>query len=215
MIKYKGVKSMHMTDEELRKVGIDPDVLAALPKKYRDEQLVRARLLKSLGKIPDASSQRKVLKPQKRPTQNVRRLPNPKARYLQPAILRRQGQKNGEKLYFTEADDIQQVIEAWVYRHRKHPPNPKDVEFFAKYLIQSVDGNTCSDNGVQKAVAVMKWWIVLLRRQWKDLEDAPKSDSSHTTAKGIGHAWWDIFWEVKGRMDEVARKRFGGKLSLR
>jgi DNA repair protein REV1 len=216
MIKYKGVKSMQLTDDDLRNVGIDPDVLAILPKKLRDEQLVRARLLKQHGKLPDVSSQRKIIRPRRISPKNVRRLPNPNARYMQPAVLRRQGPKSGEKLYFTEADDIQNAIEAWVERHKKYPPEQRDIEFFAKFLVQSVDSAVSADSGVEKAIAVMKWWRVLLRRRYKDFENV--TDSTKVEGhpeKAIAETWWRVFADVKDRMDNVAKKRFGCKLSLR
>ncbi|KAG7442234.1 DNA repair protein [Guyanagaster necrorhizus] len=211
-----------MTDDDLRNFDIDPEVFFALPKNVQREQLTRARLLKQEGGIPEVSDEHKSLRPRKRlySLDGIYRAPPPQAKYPEVPVLRQRGKEKGEKLCFTEADDIQNILEAWVTRFTKRPPNKKDVEFFSKFLVRSVDCDTASGVGVEKAIAIVKWWLVLLRRNWRDFEhetfEAHEHDSEETrTRRAVAEAWWQMFRNVKEEMDVVARKKFGGKLSLR
>ncbi|KAK0473587.1 hypothetical protein IW261DRAFT_1503671 [Armillaria novae-zelandiae] len=202
-----------MTDDDLRKFDIDPDVFFALPKNVQREQLTRARLLKLEGGIPEVSDEHKSLRPRKRlySLDGIYRAPPPQARYREGPVLRQRGKEKGEKLSFTEADDIQHIIELWVGQFTKRPPNKKDVEFFSRFLVRSVE---CDDVGVGRAVAIVKWWLVLLRRNWRDFEHGAVEDREDETW-AVAVAWWKTFREVKEEMDVVARRKFGGKLSLR
>ena len=174
------------------------------------------------------TGERKVLKaPVYRPKRSskspgyvFRPPPPPKAVYVKPPTLKQQGKEKGEKLLFTDKEDVQGVIETWVESFKEHAPNQRDVDYFAKFLVQSVDGSRSSDSGVEKAVAVVKWWLVLLRRNFGVWEDAPELDEeagrpARVTSEYVGRAWWKAFREVKEKMDAAARKKFGGCLSLK
>lgn len=207
---------VRITEAQLRDLDIDPEVFAGLPIKVQREQLIRARVLKKEGYVPDESTQRKVLKPIKpftSPSRRRRRGPAPKAVYIQPPILRQQG--NGkEKLCYFETDDIQSVIEKWVTSYRHWAPKEKDLEFFSRYLLQCMESRE-GDTGLERAVSIMKWWLVLLRRMWRELEDEDPQTTCQDPNERAAISWWKAFKEVKKRLDEVTKKRFGGKLSLR
>lgn len=203
------------TDDDLRDLDIDLDVFAALPRAVQREQLTVARLIKTNGAIPEFSGERLILKPKKYiPPPDLFRQPPPYAKYPEKAKLRTQGKSKGEKVFFTETDDVQNLLEAWVNAFKKFGPEEKDVEFFAKFLVQSVDSERSSDTGVERAIAIVKWWLVLLRRYWGDYEYFDELGYDAEDAK-VAEAWWKAFRDVKGRIDIVARKKFGGKLSLR
>ncbi|KAJ6531915.1 hypothetical protein B0H19DRAFT_1273095 [Mycena capillaripes] len=197
------------TEADLRDLNIDPEVFAGLPRAVQREQLTGARLIKTMGAIPEVSGERLILKPRKYvPPPDLFRQPPPYAKYPERPKLRQQGRK-GEKLFFTEADDVQGVLEAWVNAFKKFPPEARDIEFFAKFLVQSVDSERSSDTGVERAIAIVKWWLVLLRRYWGDYEhfEAVGYDAEDAT---VAEAWWKAFRDVKDRIDIVARKKFGG-----
>ncbi|KAI0668358.1 DNA repair protein [Trametes maxima] len=214
--------SINVTQSELRRYGIDPGVFAALPPEMQREQLAAHRA----PGVTVYTGARKVLKPSNGRARGsstsggvvFRPPPAPKAIYLVPPTLKQQGKAKGEKLCFSETDDLQRVIEVWVDGFREHAPNQRDVDYFAKFLVQCVDGMRSSDSGIERAVAVVKWWLVLLRRHfgaWEDVpEDARKSEKPGTTEL-VGRAWWRAFRQVKVKMDEIARKKFGGCLSLK
>lgn len=208
---------VRITGVQLRDLDIDPEVFATLPVKVQREQLIRARFLKKEGYVPDEPTQRKVLKPMKpfiSPSRRRERGPAPKAVYIQPPILRQQGQEKKEKLYYFETDDIQSVIEKWVTSYRHWAPKKKDIEFFSKYLVQCMESRE-GDMGLERAVSIMKWWLVLLRRMWGECEDEDYQTKCQDPNERPAIAWWKAFKEVKKRLDDVAKKRFGGKLSLR
>lgn len=210
--------TVSISEVKLRDLGLDPDVFAVLPIKVQREQLVMARLIKAKGSLPEPPAERKILKAPKAqlPAGFVTyRAPNPKAKYIQPPFLRQQGKTKNEKLYFTETDDIQRIVETWLTTYRRWVPKEKDVEFLSKYLYQSVDRAQATDVGVERAVAVMKWWLVLSRRFWPASEYLEEEDLDSSQRDPIGEAWWDAFRRVKDGMDAITRKRFGGKISLR
>ncbi|KAJ7030391.1 hypothetical protein C8F04DRAFT_1222377 [Mycena alexandri] len=203
------------TDADLRDLNIDVEVFAALPRAVQREQLTRARFIKERGAVPEVSGERLILKPRKFiPPDNLFRQPPPYAQYPELAKLRRQGCKGpgGEKLFFTETDDVQNVLGAWVDAFKKFPPEERDVDFFARFLVQSVES---ADTGMERAIAIVKWWLVLLRRYWGDYEDFEPLGDEDTEVMRVAEAWWKAFRDVKERIDIVARKKFGGRLSLR
>ncbi|KAF8162778.1 hypothetical protein B0H34DRAFT_650257 [Crassisporium funariophilum] len=213
--KLPGVK---ISEAVLKDLGFDPEVFAALPKKLQHEQLTMARIIKEKGAIPEPPAERKILKAKKAqlpPGYVTYRAPNPKAKHRQPPFLRQQGKDKKEKLYFTETDDIQRILETWLNTYRHWAPRDKDVEFLSKYLVQSVDRAVATDVGVERAVAIMKWWLVLSRRFWPASEYLEEEDLASSQRDPIGEAWWDAFRGVKEQMDAIARKRFGGRLSLK
>jgi len=180
-----------------------------------------ARILRDKGSIPEPPKERKILKPQKHelPPDFVPYIaPKPKARHPTPPCLRQY--VKGQKLAFTETDDIQRVVEIWVMTYHKWAPRDKDVEFLSKYLVQSVDRIVATDVGMERAVKVMKWWLVLLRRLFPaseviDEEEEEQGLLTLSQRDSIGEAWWGAFRKVKEQMDQVVRKRFGGVLALR
>ncbi|KAG2132867.1 uncharacterized protein EDB93DRAFT_1093611 [Suillus bovinus] len=203
---------MRVSDAELRKLDIDPDVFAALPVDLQREQVIMARHARS-GNL---FQERKIIKASSRaPSAPYRKKPPPQAKHPEPPLLKQQGKEPGEKLYFVETGDVQTVIESWVKGFTEYPPKQKDVDYFSKFLVRSVES---ADTGIEKTIAVMKWWLILLRRNWEVYECASGAEESHdgsSTAESIGRAWWKAFWEVKAKVDTAARRRFGGSLSLK
>ena len=169
--------SIAVTERELRKYGIDPEVFAALPPELQREQLAARRapgVTVHVGK-------RKVLKPSRGPRLLnpgivIPPPPPPKAVFRVRPTLKQRGKEKGEKLYFSETDDVQTVVESWVGSFTEHAPNQRDVDYFAKFLVQNVDGTRCEDSGIERAVAVVKWWLVLLRRHFGVWENAPEPE---------------------------------------
>ena len=208
--KRDGPSHMRVTEAELHKLGIDPDVFAVLPVHLQREQLIMARHAKS-GKL---LQERKIIKASGRsPSVPYRKKPPPQAKHPQPPLLKQQGKEPGEKLFFAETGDVMNVIESWVSGFTDYPPNQKDVDYFSKFLVRSVE---CSDTGMEKTIAVMKWWLVLLRRNWEVFERASGTEVDvGTDAEIIGKTWWKAFREVKAKVDIPTKRRFGGSLSLK
>ncbi|KAG5339750.1 hypothetical protein C0989_003867 [Termitomyces sp. Mn162] len=220
LFKKKGrAGAVKISDEALRALSIDPIVFRDLPPNVQHEQLAMLRLIKKYGKLPTPPSKRKILKPRKRkpiPAHLLWRAPPPRARYVDPPILRQQGKQKREKFLMTETPDIQRAIELWITTYQKWVPKEQDVELFTKYLVNVVDGTQYGDVGVERAISILKWWLVLLRRHWGGSEYVEEDEGLNLSqGSPVGAAWWKIFREVKAKMDVVARKKFGGCLSLK
>ncbi|KAF8626302.1 hypothetical protein AX15_004972 [Amanita polypyramis BW_CC] len=211
------VAALHVSEVELRTLGLDPDVFCGLPEEVQREQLVRARILKGKGGDLDVQTQKKVLKPRKLPSlpaEQRRQLSPPRAKFKDPLILR-QHSKQGERRSLSETHEIQNAIGDWVERYRYWAPKEKDVRFFAKYLVQCVDGTAMGDDGIEKATAVMKWWQILLRRHWGAHETVEGDAEPATQVDRVGEAWWQAFRGVKEQLDSEVRRKFGGSISLK
>ncbi|KAF8352243.1 hypothetical protein F5887DRAFT_1277909 [Amanita rubescens] len=200
-----------VSEHELHSLDLDPDVFYLLPEEVQREQLVRARMLKKGAEdLVDMQTQKKTLKPRKPPSlpaEQRRQLSPPRAKFREPLILR-QHSKQGERHSLTEPSEIQNAIGNWVEKYRHWAPKEKDVKFFAKHLIQCVDSATMGDDGIEKATAVMKWWMVLLKTYWGDYE------TIEGRVDHVGEAWWRAFKGVKEQLDLEVRKKFGGLISL-
>lgn len=206
--------SVKVSDAELKKLGLDPEVFALLPPDLQREQLAGARAAQTVGKL----SLKAPLKPKR-----IRRSPSfkwvkpplPKARYRPVPVLKQQGKAPGEKLLFTETDDLQNVIAMWVEGFRESPPHARDVDYFRKFLVSCVG----TDTGLERALDVARWWLVLLRRYfgvWEHAGDTAEPDpEGRVTSEMVGKAWWKVFRDVKAEMNAVARKKYGGCLSLK
>ncbi|EIN07940.1 hypothetical protein PUNSTDRAFT_135458 [Punctularia strigosozonata HHB-11173 SS5] len=214
----------NVTPDELRELDIDPDIFTMLPKDVQREQLAGARYARGLGgaTVVFAEGKRKPLKPMTgfiKDPNAVRYIPPPPPHvyHPEPPFLKQISQ--GKKLFFTLAEDVQDLIEAWVDRFREQLPNDRDVEFFAKFLVQSMEGERSTDGGIHKAIGVLKWWLIVLRTHfgvWEHVQgDMPVDPEGRITSEMVGRSWWKAFREVKGRMDVVSRKRFGGNVSVR
>ena len=211
-----------ITDDELRELDIDPEVFALLPEDMHREQLAIARQAKKPGGlaalIAEDNQERIEIKPtQHLPSVRYRKKPPPKANHLQPVGLKRPGGQKGERLSFTETDDVQKVIQSWVETYQQHPPYQRDIDFFAKFLVQSADSSRSTDTGLEKCVAVLKWWLILLRRYWGTWEHDVGEDLASPgslSSEQVGRAWWNALRHVKDQVDLVARNKFGGSLSL-
>jgi DNA repair protein REV1 len=217
-LKPKARNGIKVSEKVLQEMNLDPEVFFELPIQVQSEQLAMARILRDKGCIPEPPKERKILKPRKHelPPDFVPYIaPKPKARHPTPPCLRQH--VKGQKLAFTETDDVQRVVETWVMRYHKWAPREKDVEFLSRYLVQSIDRSVATDVGVERAIAVMKWWLVLLRRLFPASEVIDEDDDLVTPSQrnAVGEAWWTAFRKMKGQMDQVARKRFGGVLALR
>ncbi|KAJ7227303.1 hypothetical protein GGX14DRAFT_629326 [Mycena pura] len=202
------------SDADLHDLGIDPDYFAGLDRNSKRETLSRMRIIKERGSLPKVSDKRLILKPRKySPPPDLFRQPPPYAKYPERPTLRQRGSQ-GTKPVFTETDDVQNLLEWWINTHKEFPPREGDVDFLAKFLEKSVDSERFTDTGVERAVAILKWWLVLLRRYWGDYEHFESRTDDADDAM-VAEAWWKAFRDVKERMDVVARKKFGGRLSLR
>ena len=207
--KFKGTRSgpshavYDASPNELHLLGIDPEVFNLLPREIRREQLSGAKIARETGALPVfAEEARLVIKPKETMVIRYPRLPPPKARYLPQPVLKMPGDKRGHRVSYTEANDIQGLVEKWVTGFKRHPPNQKDVERFSKWLLSCMDSNKTGDVGMGKALKVMKWWLFLLRRNWGWLEGIEEFDLD---GDEFNEEEGDGFYRERKRKREVGR----------
>jgi DNA repair protein REV1 len=224
------------TSSQLGALGIDVEVFRALPVNIQREQLAQARGLATRLSQRPARARRPLkapmrlgerFRPPKGPHEFIPPPPPPAAKFVEPPTLRRPPvEKGGEKRTVVDGTEVQKMIGEWVDSFREHIPHRRDVEYFGRYLESCVE----NDLGVERAVGVVRWWGVLLRRlfgTWERVgeEEAGKLldewvdgraiQQGEVTSEMVGRAWWRIFKEITMRMNAVARKRFGGSLAYK
>ncbi|EIW85594.1 DNA repair protein [Coniophora puteana RWD-64-598 SS2] len=230
--KNRGVKSLAPTDDELRALAIEPEVYHALPYNVQREQLVTARHLAAGGEIEAP----RVIKDRKRKVRAIPKMPPPYGKHEERPTLKRQvvvvrpdgpdGEKKKEekvKVAVGDVGDVLGMLDVWVKGCQHTMPQDGDIERFGKFVERCVDAG---DNGMQRAVKVLRGWLVILRRVWgiyeniELLEDSEDEDDDdvfkvgNTEDEARAKAWWEAFQTIKTRADVAARKRFGGKLSI-
>jgi DNA repair protein REV1 len=72
------------------------------------------------------------------------------------------------------------------------------MDHFKKYLVRCLEVG--GDVGLDKAVKVVKWWRILLRRYWREWEYIEANEEND------GEIGKKVFWRVKQKMDLFVRK---------
>ncbi|KAG2109460.1 hypothetical protein BD769DRAFT_1779164 [Suillus cothurnatus] len=102
---------IRVSDAELRKLAIGPDVFAALPLDLQREQVIMARHARS-GNLQE----RKIIKASSCASSvPYRKKPPPQAKHPKPPFLKQQGKQPGEKLY-RRCVDRHQVMGQGIHR---------------------------------------------------------------------------------------------------
>ncbi|KZO95126.1 DNA repair protein [Calocera viscosa TUFC12733] len=183
------VVQIEITNEELQELQIDPGVFHALPGDLQREQLAAQRGVLNLPPRAVVPNAVKPVRESRSPSVGPRRRPVYTANFAPEVSLSKA----------TETPAIRDLIEKWFLAGVDSGPHDRDLKRIGDFLVKCVE----TDLGMEKAVVVMQWWKHLCQARW----DA-------NVGKGAGRAWWEAFRGVKGRLDDVVRKRFGGKLSL-
>ncbi|KAI0034990.1 hypothetical protein K488DRAFT_44193 [Vararia minispora EC-137] len=213
---------------QLAALGIDAGVFRALPVRVQREQLAQARGLAMRPSQRPARARRPIkaptrlgsrFKPPQGPCEIVPPPPPPRARFVERPTLRRPAVRSGGEKRAVEAGrDVQKMIGEWVEGFREHVPHRKDVKYFGHFLERCVE----SDTGIERAVGIVRWWGVLLRRlfgteemldEWE--KEGITFEDVRVTSRLVGRAWWRVFAEIISRMNAIARERFGGSLAVR
>lgn len=201
-----------VSTQELKLFEVDPDVWKQLPTEIQREQLASFRAA-NVGtgialrvSMSAEAKQARLLnrwRYQSKPLMTVRgRRQEVFAKHVEVPALKKRGKTKSDELKFVEGDDIQAVLTQWVENFDGDGPRQGDVDYFGKFLAKCIE----SDVSCERAVLALKWWRFLLQNRWSDGDD---------DVSIIGQLWWRAFWDVKGRMDVIVKKRFGGQLSLK
>ena len=213
---------VRVKEGELSELGIDEEVFAALPIRIQREQLAAARgaRVRPSQQPVRATSPLKPLQrlagrwaPPKGPHEYIPPPPPPRARFseAEKPVLR----TGGSVVPVVDGVDVRKVVRVWVERFSEHAPHAEDVELVGGYLVRCVE----TDVGAERAVGVMRWWGALLRRRWAVWEHADERDEEpepgeDLRAEMVGMAWWRAYRKVGNSLNEVVRKRFGGRLKF-
>nr|GAT47474.1 predicted protein [Mycena chlorophos] len=221
------------TDAELKAMGIDLEFWEGLKKDNASKALFRdilrnqRILIANGGRAPTPPSPKQIKPKKYEPRPDLYRHPLPRARYPEPPRLAQrihepapvedeqpQKKKKTKKVFFKETDDLQNLVEAWVNSFKNFPPEAQDIAFVSRFLLKAMDSKQFSDVSVERTIAIVKWWLVLLRRYWGDYEFyASRVDEEEEGM--VAEAWWKAFRDVKEQLDVIARKKWGGKLAIR
>ena len=211
--------------EELAELGIDEEVFAALPVRIQREQLAAARgaRVRPSQRPVQPTSPLKPLQrlagrwaPPQGPHEYIPPPPPPRARFAEPEAEKPCLRSGGAGAAVVDGVDVRRVVRAWVERFVEHAPHSEDVALVGGYVVRCAQ----TDVGAERAVGVMRWWGALLRRRWAVWEHADERDEEpepgeDVRAEMVGMAWWRAYRGVGSDVNEVVRKRFGGRLKFR
>lgn len=225
-----GPSGVRVKSEELKQLGIDPEVFALLPIEIQREELANARALKNnrarpVKPIKPIKAPKFVPKIPRSPTTHPPRRPPPKAKFDDHPVLRlpKATPTAGDgdvKDRVWDGDEVQRLVSEWVREFEEYAPHDRDVKNLAKFLQRCIEiGGVV---GMDTVTGVMTWWAIQLRRRWTGLEHVEVDEDEDlygypeelTTEEMNGRAWWAAYREVKDVLDRAARKRFGGSLSF-
>ncbi|KAF7312418.1 DNA repair protein [Mycena indigotica] len=211
-------------DKELHELGIDLDWWAELQKDNTSKNVLRdilreQRILVANGGKAPTPPTPKEHKPKKYvPRPDLYRHPLPQAKYPDlPRLAQRvhnEDKPKKTKAFFKETDDVQNLVEAWVDSFKNFPPEAQDIEYVSKFLTKAMDSKQFTDTSVERTIAVVKWWLELLRRYWGDYEFYARRLDEQEEGE-VAEAWWKAFRDVKEQLDIIARKKWGGRLAIR
>lgn len=192
---------------ELRALGVDPLFFRELPKDIQKEQLSILRQQRSagsrnsLGPFERAASRAssRSRSPSLGPFRNAA-APIPVASYTTLPQIKK----------LSKVDDVQNMVRDWVKYRKTEGPSFAEVDRICTYLVKCA----ASDIGLENATSIMRYWRMILREKWSDEEGSSKDEIIDVDGNTTGVAWWNAFRNVKQKVDEVVKKRFGCGLAL-
>lgn len=110
-------------------------------------------------------------------------------------------------------DDLQALITKWL-DSATTGPGEAATKSISDFLLSCLDQKGLGDCGLEKVSAVMKWWHHCCRLKFGPMPEASHADNNDGESEPPA-LWWQSFRIVKGNLDSVVRKRFGGSLSLK
>lgn len=188
-----------VTRQELIRLEIDPDFFVALP-----EEVQKETLQEQYDLVNDKQARFKYGKQiQELSLQEERRLATQSAFAFDDQFCAKIGDKT-EKEEATPnlkgkrtLDQIRHLLDTWFVQFQEKGPRQKDLDRFAKFLIECVDVGDLDQ--LVKVRGVLKWWTALLQR-------------SASTA----HPDWCIALEkVKVQVNHHVKNKFEAFLSLK
>lgn len=215
LFKGKAARSMAFDDSQLRDLGVDPVFFRELPANIQQEQLEMLRQARpTFGVIPAAprgaslpvpDDPRRAGSRSRSPSTGLgalgeglpdsRSRPIPVASYtIQPRIKK-----------LTEVGDVQDMIKDWVKYRLEDGPIGSEVARISTFLVKSAE----TDIGLEKVVDVMRFWRLLLRTHWPQLEREGVEDDH-----AAGALWWKAFREMKQAVDVPVKNRFGCPMAM-
>lgn len=201
-----------VSDAELRDLDIDPATFRAIPPEIQREQLTYQRMLQRNSRSSVGLSSRSFLAVDDRDSRSRSRSASVVPRIPSSVSARFAPVPSLKKAKTT--DELQDLVSKWVSSCAETGPEEAATESFRDFLLKCIAEDGAGDCGLEKVVAVMKWWLYLCRRRWGSMEPLRLVGDVEEKTMDSGSMWWAAFRSVKRALDEVVGRRFGGTLSL-
>ncbi|KAF9519523.1 hypothetical protein BS47DRAFT_1358126 [Hydnum rufescens UP504] len=200
-----------ISDAELCDLDIDPATFRAIPPDIQREQLTYQRMVHRNSRSTFGQSSRNHLAPDDRDSRSRSRSASVAPRTSLSMSARFAAIPSLKKARTT--DELQDLISKWVSSCAESGPEEAATDSFRDFLLTCIADYGAGDCGLEKVVAVMKWWLYLCRRRWGDSELLYVADVEEEPVDPAS-MWWAAFRSVKHALDKVIGQRFGGMLSL-
>ena len=188
-----------VTEDDLMRLEIDPGFFAGLP-----EEVQRETLEEQARQIADRQARFKSGKHlQELSVREERRL-HTQIAYPHDDLQARSSSTDDAAPNLkghSTLEELRQLLSSWLTQFQSTGPRHKDVERFARFLVECVEMHDLAH--LDKVRGVLRWWKAALDRP-------PLALGSN------GHAEWSrAFDSVRTQVNERVTVHFGGTLSLR
>lgn len=133
---------------------------------------------------------------------------DPPVAVLRRPVTLKQKDQHGNKIEYTQVDEVQLLLSNWIRQHQTSAPRHEDVQYFGTFLVGCVDSARSTDTSIEIARDVLRWWLIWLKKLWPETVNSGSKET-------VGEQWWGAFEEVRESVDSKIRDRFGGRLSLK
>ncbi|CAO1621641.1 unnamed protein product [Parajaminaea phylloscopi] len=194
-----------VTTAELRSLDIDPHVFTALPPSVQKETLlVQSRLAKGrearfIG--GHHGIERTLAEERQLEADKARDALDAEPECLVAADLSDTGSRGPPPSIQKRStvEDVSELLRKWVSRHATQPPRRNDVTRFSAFMTATAG----LQSGLEKVDMLLKTWDVLVAALGRATEDEAQAKDG----------WLQAYSQVRDAVDEVTRRRWGGKLS--
>ncbi|WVW83916.1 hypothetical protein I302_105938 [Kwoniella bestiolae CBS 10118] len=217
---------------ELRELGLDLEVIEALPEDMRreviDEERRKAGRKRILTRPGNGRGVSNSISPTKTATARGGSLPpinnNKSTNSKEIQAIRISKPVKPALFKSTEIEDVLGVIERWIESRNGSSPANRDIEKVKSWLIKSISSPI---GGTERCVETLVYMRMILREKYPLQEDMVLASTKMPVNRGeeeeeegdeqeneVGKCWWGVWKDYKDEVQGRARKLFGAELKI-
>lgn len=186
----------HISDEELVRLGMDVEAYRSLPREYQLEAL----LVHGRGHLQNEQSA--AVRHVETRSAALPRWPLPVETSADTSLSAFRFNVAPSLMGKLSLDEIRDLLTSWMESHGDEGPAQPDVDKFASFIKDCVEGPRGVGNDLYKATAILDWWRYELSLRW------PATDREKEPAS----SWWAAFLCVFQEVESLVQTKYSGTL---